>query len=98
MTSKKRSVYKVLGTRPIRHDGLDKVTGRAIYGADVVVPGMVWGELLRGPHAHAEIVSIDYRDALRLPGVLGVVTNAEFPRHESNEMQLKVTAASGDGV
>ncbi len=96
MTSKKRSVYKVLGTRPIRHDGLDKVTGRAIYGADVVVPGMVWGELLRGPHAHAEIISIDYRDALRLPGVLGVVTNADFPRHESSEMQLKVNHMLAD--
>ena len=41
--------YKVIGTRPIRPDGLDKVTGRAIYGADVKLPGMVYGAVLRSP-------------------------------------------------
>ena len=46
--------YKVIGTRPIRHDGADKVTGRAIYGADVQLAGMVHGKMLRSPHAHAQ--------------------------------------------
>ena len=50
--------YKVVGTDPIRHDGYDKVTGRAIYGADVKLPGLIWGSVLRSPHAHAVIKSI----------------------------------------
>ncbi len=51
------SAYKVIGTRPIRPDGVDKVTGRAIYGADVRLPGMLYGKVLRSPHAHARIRS-----------------------------------------
>ena len=49
--------FKYVGTRPIRHDGLDKVTGRANYGADFELPGMLHGAILRSPHAHARIVS-----------------------------------------
>ena len=51
--------YKVVGTRPIRHDGTDKVTGRAKYGADFEMSGMLYGKVLRSPHAHARIKSID---------------------------------------
>ena len=51
--------YKVIGTRPIRHDGVDKVTGAAQYGADITLPGMLYGRVLRSPHAHAKILSID---------------------------------------
>ena len=51
--------FHAVGTRPIRHDGLDKVTGRANYGADFSVPGMLFGAVLRSPYAHARIVSID---------------------------------------
>ena len=43
--------YKVVGTRPIRHDGTDKVTGRAVYGGDTRLPGMLYGQVLRSPHA-----------------------------------------------
>ena len=50
-----KSDYKVIGTRPIRHDGADKVTGRAIYGADVNMSGLLHGKVLRSPHAHAKI-------------------------------------------
>jgi CO/xanthine dehydrogenase Mo-binding subunit len=71
--------YKVLGTRPIRHDGADKVTGRAIYGADVQMAGMLHGAMLRSPHAHARIKSIDTSAAEKLPGVHAVVTGADFP-------------------
>ncbi|MEZ4557718.1 MAG: hypothetical protein R2854_14955 [Caldilineaceae bacterium] len=57
---KQTNGYKVIGTRPIRHDGTDKVTGSAkIYGADMHLPGMLYGKVLRSPHAHARIVSID---------------------------------------
>ena len=51
--------YKILGTRPVRHDGVDKVTGRAIYGNDVQLQGLVEGAILRSPEAHARILSID---------------------------------------
>ena len=53
------SQYKVIGTRPLRHDGVDKVTGRANYGADIDMPGMLHGVVLRSPYAHARIRSID---------------------------------------
>jgi xanthine dehydrogenase molybdenum-binding subunit len=71
--------YKVIGTRPIRHDGADKVTGRAIYGADLHLTGMVHGKVLRSPHAHARIKSIDTSAAEKLPGVLAVVTAKDMP-------------------
>ncbi len=51
--------YRIIGTRPIRHDGVDKVTGRAKYGADYDFPGMLHGKVLRSPHAHALIKSIN---------------------------------------
>jgi xanthine dehydrogenase molybdenum-binding subunit len=72
--------YKVIGTRPIRHDGTDKVTGRAQYGADIRLTGMLFARVKRSPHAHAIIKSIDASKALALPGVKGVITNADFPR------------------
>lgn len=75
---KTKTEYKVLGTRPIRHDGTDKVTGRAIYGNDVRMTGLVHGRVLRSPHAHAKIKSIDTRAAEAMPGVLAVVTSAHL--------------------
>ncbi len=71
--------YQVLGTRPIRHDGVDKVTGRAVYGNDLQLPGMAHGKILRSPHAHARIVRIDTSAAKKLPGVYAVVTGADWP-------------------
>lgn len=71
--------YKVIGTRPIRHDGEDKVTGRAVYGADVQLPGMLYGRVLRSPHAHARIKSIRTERAEALEGVKAVVTAADLP-------------------
>jgi len=70
--------FKVVGTRPIRHDGADKVTGRAKYGADIQLPGLLFGQILRSPHAHAKIKSIDASKALAVPGVLAVVTSADW--------------------
>jgi len=71
--------FATVGTRPIRPDGVDKVTGRAAFGADFTMPGMIWGRIKRSPHAHARIVSIDARKALALPGVKAVVTGDDFP-------------------
>lgn len=71
--------YKVIGTSPVRHDGVDKVTGRAEYGNDVKISGTVYARMLRSPYAHARIVSIDTSKAEKHPGVLAVVTSADFP-------------------
>ena len=70
--------YKVIGTRPVRHDGVDKVTGRAIYGGDVRLPDLLYGKVLRSPHAHARIVSIDTSKALQMPGVRAVATSDDL--------------------
>jgi CO/xanthine dehydrogenase Mo-binding subunit len=72
-------VFKYIGTRPIRHDGVDKVTGRANYGADLTLPGMLHGAVLRSPHAHARIVSIDTSAAEAVAGVKAIVTGKDFP-------------------
>ena len=78
-TATTETKYKVIGTRPVRHDGEDKVTGRAVYGADVQLPGMLYGRVLRSPHAHARIKSIRTQAAEALEGVKAVVTAADLP-------------------
>ena len=80
--------YKVVGTRPIRHDGPDKVLGRARYAADIHLTGMLHGKILRSPHAHARIKSIDTSRALALPGVEAVVTAADLPEMSAEVADL----------
>ena len=70
--------YKVVGTRPVRHDGAEKVTGRAVYGADMNLPGMLYGKVLRSPHAHARITRLDTSKAEAHPEARAVVTNTDF--------------------
>ena len=79
------SDLKVVGTRPIRPDGVDKVTGRALFSADTRASGMLWGKILRSPHAHARILSIDTSKAEALKGVQAVITSADFPNIASEE-------------
>jgi CO/xanthine dehydrogenase Mo-binding subunit len=77
---------KWIGQRTIRPDGVDKVTGRAAFAADTTMPGMIWGKVLRSPHPHARIKSIDTSKAEALPGVKAVVTArdiVEFPLDKS---------------
>ncbi|MCC6707463.1 MAG: xanthine dehydrogenase family protein molybdopterin-binding subunit [Gammaproteobacteria bacterium] len=71
--------YRVIGTRPVRPDGVDKVTGKANFGADLNVADMIHGRVVRSPHAHAKIKSINVKKALALPGVKAVITAADFP-------------------
>jgi CO/xanthine dehydrogenase Mo-binding subunit len=80
--------YKVIGTRPVRHDGLDKVTGRALYGADVQPAGCLHGRILRSPHAHAVVRGIDVSAALAFPGVEAVATSADLPEPGSRIAEL----------
>ncbi|MSP78625.1 MAG: xanthine dehydrogenase family protein molybdopterin-binding subunit [Dehalococcoidia bacterium] len=84
-TSGRTTQYKVIGTRPLRHDGADKVTGRARYGADISMPGLLHGKILRSPHAHARIKSIDTSAAEKLPGVKAVITSKDLPIFQHDE-------------
>lgn len=71
--------FNVVGTRPIRHDGADKVTGQAKYGSDVYPTGLLYGKILRSPHAHARIRGVDTSKAEKQPGVRAVVTGRDLP-------------------
>ena len=97
------AAYKVIGTRPVRPDGADKVTGRAIYGADMRLTGMLHGKMLRSPHAHARIKSVDTSKAKALPGVRAVVTAHDMPKAEDRmanlgEMSVNVKHLSNNAL
>lgn len=83
--------FKVIGQRVIRPDGVEKVTGRAIYGGDVKQPGLLYGKVLRSPHAHALIKRIDTSAALKLPGVKAVITGNDFAEAKN------IDIATGEG-
>ena len=70
--------FKIVGTPPLRPDGLDKVTGKAQFGADKSAPGMLHAAVIRSPHAHARIIKIDTSKAEAMKGVKAVVTRADF--------------------
>jgi xanthine dehydrogenase molybdenum-binding subunit len=81
-----KQAYRVIGTRPIRHDGYDKVTGRARYAADVPIVGLLHGAMLRSPHAHANIRSIDTSKAEAMPGVHAVIIAKDLPINDGSEI------------
>src|SRR5918999_3456348 len=70
--------FSIIGTSVPRVDGIDKVTGKAKYAGDLVIPEMIEGKFLRSPYAHARIRSIDTREAEAMPGVVAVVTSKDF--------------------
>ena len=78
ITPKAVKEFKIVGTRPLRPDGIDKVTGKAMYGADLYAPNMLYGCLLRINESHAFIESIDISNAEKLPGVKSIVTFRDF--------------------
>jgi len=93
--------YRVIGTRPVRHDGVDKVTGRAKYGADYSFPGMLYGKVLRSPYAHANIKSIKTDKAAALPGVKAVITADDLPAlsdkmEQAGEMAINMNQLSAN--
>ncbi|HEU0293304.1 MAG TPA: xanthine dehydrogenase family protein, partial [Anaerolineales bacterium] len=88
LIDEQKEQYRVIGKTPLRHDATDKVTGRALYGADIRLPGMLYGAMLRSPHAHARILSIDTRQAEAYPGVRAVVTAKDLPDVESKIAEL----------
>ena len=91
--------FNYIGTRPNRPDGLDKVTGRAKYGADFNAPNMLHAAVLRSPHAHARIIKIDTSKAEALSGVKAVVTRVDFPTGlKGEDFYLQENTIAGDRV
>ena len=84
--------YKAIGTRPIRPDGIDKVTGRANFGADLNLPGMLHGKILRSPHAHARIKSVDVSKALEQDGVYAAISGKDLPEEGANDLGINILA------
>lgn len=88
--------YKYVGTRPIRHDGYDKVIGKARFAADLNLPGQLHGAFLRSPHAHAKVLSIDTSAASAMPGVKAIVVGDDFPTlditHPSHDVAVNCIA------
>lgn len=77
-----QQAFRLVGTSPIRPDGVEKVTGKAVYGPDFTMAGMLHGAILRSPHPHARIRGINTRKAEALPGVKAVMTGKDFPEVE----------------
>ena len=77
--------FRFIGTRPVRPDGVDKVTGRANFGADFAANGMIHGRVVRSPHAHAKIKSINIEKALKMKGVKAIVTGQDFPNIDPSD-------------
>ena len=90
-TTEQPQEFKVIGTRPIRHDGVDKVLGRAVYAADVRLAGMIPGAVLRSPYAHALIKRIDLSKADAMPGVFATMSGADMPIVASGALDLGET-------
>lgn len=88
MTTTHNTEFSAVGKRPVRHDGYDKVTGKALYGADMNLPGMIHGRILRSPHAHARIISVDTSKAEAHPEVHAVISNTDFPQHENKSASI----------
>ena len=80
--------FSVVGTRPIRPDGIEKVTGKALYGADLYAPNMLVGKMLRISEAHARIKSINTSKAEKLPGVKAVITFKDFMKVKTNKSNV----------
>ena len=84
--------FNFIGQRTIRPDGHDKVTGKANYAADLALPGMIWGKILRSPHAHAKILKLDTSRAEAMTGVMSVATFDDLPSVSNEAIQ------SGEGA
>src|SRR5437763_6259690 len=89
--SRRTRTFRVIGRRTPKVDALDKVTGRAQFGADVALPRMLVGKVLRSPHAHARLKRIDTSKAVALPGVKAVITGNDLP-------QIRLGASGPGGV
>ena len=92
------TTQSAIGRSITRGEGPDKVTGKSIYTADISVPGMLWGRVLRSPYPYARIVSIDTSKALALPGVYAVVTGQDVPETRVGRRMMDMPILAQDVV
>ena len=90
--------YSAVGLPIVRGEGPDKVSGKALYAADVVLPGMLWGKVLRSPFPHAKIISIDTSRARNLPGVHAVLTAQDLPDRRVGRLLRDIPVLARDRV
>lgn len=92
------SSFSVVGQSVTRGEGPDKVSGSATYAADVLLPGMLAGKVLRSPYPHAKIVKIDISRALNLPGVHAVITGQDLPGRRVGRLLRDIPVLAMDRV
>lgn len=90
--------YATIGRSVVRGEGADKVSGKAVYTADITLPGMMWGQVLRSPFPHARIISIDTSRAKELPGVYAVLTGQDIPERRVGRMLRDCPVLARDKV
>ena len=90
----KQEEFRLVGTRPVRPDGVEKVTGKAVFGPDYKAANMLHGAILRSPHPHARIRSVDTKKAAALPGVKAVVIGEDFPTLD--DLVMKIGESAGN--
>ena len=81
-----------------RGEGPDKVSGKSIYTADISLPGMLWGKILRSPYPYAHISRIDTSAAEALPGVHAVVTGKDMPGAKIGRRMVDMPVMAQDVV
>ena len=92
------TTYAVVGRPVTRQEGPDKVSGTFLYSADVALPGMIWGKVLRSPFPHARIVNIDATRARSLAGVRAVITGKDTAGMRVGRMVRDVPLLAEDTV
>ena len=90
--------YSIIGKPVTRGEGPDKVSGKAVYPADIVLPGMLWGKVLRSPFPHARIVDIDTSRASCVPGVHAVLTGLDLPMRRVGRLLRDIPILARDRV
>ena len=94
----KMTTYSVVGRPVTRQEGPDKVSGHFRYAADVALPGMIWGKVLRSPYPHAKIIQIDASRAMSLMGVQAVITGKDTAGMKVGRMVRDVPLLAEDKV
>ena len=92
------TIQSAIGQSIVRGEGPDKVTGKSVYTADVSLPGMIWGKILRSPYPYARIVSIDKSKAEALPGVHAVITGQDIPKTKIGRRMVDMPILAQDVV
>lgn len=85
--------FRVIGKGVTRTDAIEKVTGRALYAADLTLPKMIYGAFVRSPYAHARIKRIDTSKAWKVPGVVAIITQEQLSKDYALTVEEEVHAA-----